>query len=49
MEDLKKIVNSVKIPAFAIGGININNVMDVKKYRFARGMFSVRDIIRNRL
>ena len=26
MEELKKIVASVKIPVFAIGGININNV-----------------------
>ena len=30
MEDLKKIVNSVKIPVFAIGGININNVWMLK-------------------
>ena len=30
MEDLKKIVNSVKIPVFAIGGININNVGSLK-------------------
>lgn len=30
MEDLKKIVNSVKIPVFAIGGINISNVSLLK-------------------
>ena len=30
MEDLKKMVNSVKIPVFAIGGININNVGSLK-------------------
>ena len=30
MEDLKKIVNSAKIPVFAIGGININNVCMLK-------------------
>ena len=30
MEDLKKIVNSVKIPVFAIGGINISNVCMLK-------------------
>ena len=30
MEDLKKIVASIKIPVFAIGGININNVSSLK-------------------
>jgi len=30
MEELKKIVASVKIPVFAIGGININNVGSLK-------------------
>ena len=30
MEELKKIVGSVKIPVFAIGGININNVGSLK-------------------
>ena len=30
MEELKKIVASVKIPVFAIGGININNVDGLK-------------------
>ena len=30
MEELKKIVTSVKIPVFAIGGININNVSSLK-------------------
>lgn len=30
MEDLKKIVNSVKILVFVIGGININNVWMLK-------------------
>ena len=30
MEELKKIVASVKIPVFAIGGININNVSSLK-------------------
>ena len=30
MEELKKIVVSVKIPVFAIGGININNVSSLK-------------------
>lgn len=30
MEDLKKIVNSVKIPVFVIGGINISNVSLLK-------------------
>jgi len=30
MEELKKIVTSVKIPVFAIGGINIDNVSSLK-------------------
>jgi thiamine-phosphate diphosphorylase len=30
MEELKKIVASVKIPVFAIGGINIDNVSSLK-------------------
>ena len=30
MEELKKIVANVKIPVFAIGGININNVSSLK-------------------
>ena len=30
MEELKKIVTSVKIPVFAIGGINIDNVSNLK-------------------
>ena len=30
MEELKKIVASIKIPVFAIGGININNVSSLK-------------------
>ena len=30
MEELKKIIASVKIPVFAIGGININNVSSLK-------------------
>ena len=44
MEDLKKIVNSVKIPVFAIGGININNVWMLKNIGL-QGVCSVSGIL----
>ena len=44
MEDLKKIVNSVKIPVFAIGGININNVWMLKNIGL-QGICSVSRIL----
>ena len=44
MEDLKKIVNSVKIPVFAIGGININNVWILKNIGL-QGVCSVSGIL----
>ena len=44
MEDLKKIVNSVKIPVFAIGGININNVCMLKNIGL-QGICSVSGIL----
>ena len=44
MEDLKKIVNSVKIPVFAIGGININNVGSLKNIGL-QGICSVSGIL----
>ena len=44
MEDLKKIVNSVKIPVFAIGGININNVWMLKNIGL-QGICSVSGIL----
>ena len=44
MEDLKKIVNSVKIPVFAIGGININNVWMLKNIGL-QGICSVLGIL----
>ena len=44
MEDLKKIVNSVKIPVFAIGGININNVWILKNIGL-QGICSVSGIL----
>ena len=44
MEDLKKIVNSVKIPVFAIGGININNVCMLKNIGL-QGLCSVSGIL----
>ena len=44
MEDLKKIVNSVKIPVFAIGGININNVSMLKNIGL-QGVCSVSGIL----
>ena len=48
-EELKKIVASVKIPVFAIGGININNVSILKNIGLQGICSSVRDIIRKRL
>ena len=44
MEDLKKIVNSVKIPVFAIGGINTNNVSMLKNIGL-QGVCSVSGIL----
>ena len=44
MEDLKKIVNSVKIPVFAIGGININNVWILKNIGL-QGIYSMSGIL----
>lgn len=44
MKDLKKIVNSVKIPVFAIGGININNVWMLKNIGL-QGVCSVSGIL----
>ena len=44
IEDLKKIVNSVKIPVFAIGGININNVWMLKNIGL-QGVCSVSGIL----
>ena len=44
MEDLKKIVNSVKIPVFAIGGVNINNVSMLKNIGL-QGICSVSGIL----
>ena len=43
-EDLKKIVNSVKIPVFAIGGINTNNVSMLKNIGL-QGICSVSGIL----
>ena len=44
IEDLKKIVNSVKIPVFAIGGINTNNVSMLKNIGL-QGVCSVSGIL----
>ena len=44
MEELKKIVTSVKIPVFAIGGININNVGSLKNIGL-QGICSVSGIL----
>ena len=44
IEDLKKIVNSVKIPVFAIGEININNVSMLKNIGL-QGVCSVSGIL----
>lgn len=44
IEDLKKIVASVKIPVFAIGGININNVSMLKNMGL-QGICSVSGIL----
>ena len=44
IEDLKKIVASVKIPVFAIGGININNVSMLKNIGL-QGVCSVSGIL----
>ena len=44
MEELKKIVTSVKIPVFAIGGININNVWILKNIGL-QGICSVSGIL----
>ena len=44
MEELKKIVTSVKIPVFAIGGININNVGILKNIGL-QGICSVSGIL----
>ena len=44
MKDLKKIVNSVKIPVFAIGGININNINLLKTIGL-QGICSVSGIL----
>ena len=44
MEELKKIVASVKIPVFAIGGININNVGRLKNIGL-QGICSVSGIL----
>ena len=44
MEELKKIIESVKIPVFAIGGININNVCMLKNIGL-QGLCSVSGIL----
>lgn len=44
MGELKKIVNSVKIPVFAIGGININNISTLKNIGL-QGICSVSGIL----
>ena len=44
MEELKKIVASVKMPVFAIGGININNVCMLKNIGL-QGLCSVSGIL----
>ena len=44
MEELKKIVTSVKIPVFAIGGININNINLLKTIGL-QGICSVSGIL----
>ena len=44
IEELKKISNSVKIPVFAIGGININNVSMLKNIGL-QGVCSVSGIL----
>jgi len=44
MEELKKIIESVKIPVFAIGGININNVSMLKNIGL-QGICSVSGIL----
>ena len=44
MKDLKKIVNSIKIPVFAIGGINTNNVCMLKNIGL-QGICSVSGIL----
>ena len=44
IEELKKIINSVKIPVFAIGGININNVWMLKNIGL-QGICSVSGIL----
>ena len=44
MEELKKIVTSVKIPVFAIGGININNVWMLRNIGL-QGICSVSGIL----
>ena len=44
MEELKKIVASVKMPVFAIGGININNVGSLKNIGL-QGICSVSGIL----
>ena len=44
MEELKKIVTSVKIPVFAIGGINTNNVSMLKNIGL-QGVCSVSGIL----
>ena len=44
MKDLKKIVNSVKIPVFAIGGINIDNV-SILKNKGLQGICAVSGIL----
>jgi len=44
MEELKKIVASVKIPVFAIGGINVDNVGSLKNIGL-QGICSVSGIL----
>ena len=44
IEELKKIINSVKIPVFAIGGINTNNVSMLKNIGL-QGVCSVSGIL----
>ena len=44
MEELIKIINSIKIPVFAIGGININNVSMLKNIGL-QGICSVSGIL----
>lgn len=44
VEDLKEIVNSIRIPVFAIGGININNVGSLKNIGL-QGICSVSGIL----